>query len=302
VPHKPAEIEGKPSRTVVRQELEETAEFLWWKTADGVEHPVRAWTATPQTAVILYFHGIESHGRWFEDTALELNKKGITTFAFDRRGCGSSRELRGHSPAWQQWVDDADEILAEVRRRNPATPIFLVANCWGSKIALAVASRPHNSFIGGIAITSPAVCVKVDLSFSAKLRVGLSLLRGGKDYFDIPLTPEHFTDVPLYLDYIRRDPLRLTRATASFFFESIKLDKECQASAAQLQMPLLILQSGRDAIVDVRRIKQWFGALPLADKTLRMFDKATHSLDFDPCAAEYQEALANWILERSNCK
>jgi acylglycerol lipase len=292
-------VEVKAAKSAIRQDLDETAELQWWKTKDGIEHPVRVWRAPAERAAVLYFHGIESHGRWFEDTALELNKKGVTVFAPDRRGAGSSKALRGHAASWRQLVDDADEVLARVRHENPETPIFIVANCWGSKVALALAGRPRNSFIRGLAMTSPAVCVQVDVSLTTKLMIGLSLLTGGKHYFDIPLTAEHFTDIPKYLDYIRRDPLRLTRATASFFFESIKLTRQCKTSANGLTMPILILQSGRDRIVNVEEIEQWFSKLSTPDKTLRIFTEAAHSLDFDTHAADYQDALASWILART---
>jgi acylglycerol lipase len=289
-------VEVKAAKPAIRQDLAETAELQWWAAKDGTEHPVRVWKATPQSAAVLYFHGIESHGRWFEDTAIELNNKAVTVFAPDRRGAGSSKALRGHAASWRQLVDDADEVLARIRSENPQTPIFFVANCWGAKVALTLAARPHNSFVRGLAMTSPAVNVQVDVSLATKLRIGLSLLRGGKDCFDIPLTPEHFTDVPVYLDYIRRDPLRLTQATASFFFESIKLTRQCKTAAKGLTMPVLILQSGRDAIVNVEKIQQWFSELKAPDKTLQLFTDAAHSLDFDSKATEYQVTLANWIL------
>lgn len=283
----------------VRQQLDETAELRWWKTSDEVEHPVRVWMASPQSAVVLYFHGIEGHGRWFEETALALNKKGISVYAPDRRGAGSSRESRGHSSSWKRLVDDADEMLARIRDENPQTPVFVVANCWGSKVALTSVAKTQNNFVRGIALTSPAVCVQVDVSLLTKLRIGLSLLlNGGKDLFDIPLTPEHFTDVPEYLEYIRHDPLRLTKATAAFFVESLKLTRQCKASAKKLTMPLLVLQSGRDGIVNVGRIERWFSDLCAADKTLSMFPESAHSLDFDPQMDAYQEALAQWITAR----
>lgn len=276
-----------------------TVELQWWTTSDRVEHPVHVWTAQSQSAVVLYLHGIEGHGRWFEKTAIELNKRGITVYAADRRGAGASRETRGHAASWKRLVEDTDELLAEVRRRNSDVPCFLVANCWGSKVALTAAAREQNQFLSGIALTSPAVYVRVDVDFATKIRIGLSYIVGGKTYFDIPLTPEHFTDVPDYLEYIRHDQLRLTRATSSFFVESLKLTRQCNAASRAIQMPILVLQSGRDEIVNVEKIKQWFTSLNAKDKTLSMFTDAAHSLDFDYQSAKYQDALANWILEHA---
>jgi alpha-beta hydrolase superfamily lysophospholipase len=50
--------------------------------------------------------------------------------------------------------------------------------------------------------------------------------------------------------------------------------------------------------VNVKDIENWFNRLPTTDKTLRSFPNAAHSLDFDPHAPEYHEALADWILAR----
>lgn len=297
----PAEIGAKRRPMRVLQLEPETAVLERWSTSDEAEHVVRVWGVIPQHAVVFYLHGIEGHGRWFEETALALNKKGVTVYALDRRGAGSSNEPRGHAQSWKRLVDDADELLQEVRKRNPDVPCFLVANCWGAKVALAAAARVHNQTLSGLVLTSPAVCVQVDVSPLEKLQIGLDyIFAGGKRLFNIPLTPEHFTDVPEFLDYIIKDKLRLTKATASFFVESLKLTRACKEAANKLNLPLLVLQSGRDGIVNVEKLKQWFQALPAHDKTLTMFTEAAHSLDFDYRMNEYQEAVASWILVRAN--
>lgn len=287
------------SRPVAIEQHSGTAELQWWTTLDQVEHPVRIWSASAQSAVVFYLHGIEGHGLWFEKTALALNKKGISVYALDRRGAGSSKQLRGHAPSWKRLVADADELLAETRKRNPNLPCFLVANCWGAKVALAAAALSNNSSLAGLVLTSPAVCVQVDVPPLTKLMIGLSLLFGGKHSFDVPLTPEHFTDVPEYLEYIRNDSLRLTKATAAFFVESVKLTHACKSASRGLKLPILILQSGRDGIVNVEEIKKWFEGLSSTDKSLMMFPEMAHSLDFDYRAKEYQDALASWILDKS---
>jgi len=294
------QISDKPPSQRVPPHGPETAELEWWKSSDQIPHLVRIWTASPESAVILYLHGIEGHGRWFEETALELNKRGITVYAPDRRGAGSSRERRGHAASWKRLVDDSDDMLTLIGDRHPGKRFFIFGNCWGAKLAVSLAGRAHNADSAGLILTSPGISVQVDVPPIAKLGIGLSCLIGGTASFDIPLTPEHFTDVPEYLEYIKNDPLRLKQATAAFFVESLKLTRDCKLASKRLHMPVLVLQSGRDAIVNVEKIKEWFNGLTATDKTMSFFTEAAHSIDFDYQAEKYQNALSDWILAHAN--
>jgi acylglycerol lipase len=276
----------------------ETANCSWISTTDGVRHFLRTWQGSAGKPVVVYLHGIEGHGRWFEDTALFLQAQEISVYAVDRRGAGSSQELRGHLQSQARLIADIEELLQFVYSQQTG-PVFLVANCWGAKAAVVVAGRQAGENLAGLVLTSPAVDVKVDVPFLTKLRIAKSYLLGRKDLFDIPLTAEHFTDRPEYLKYIEEDPLRLKQATAAFFLESLKLTAASKAAARKLKLPVLVLQSGKDAIVEVEGIKKWFSSIAAADKTLELFPQATHSLDFDHEAARYQSVLLNWISFRA---
>lgn len=276
----------------------ETASCTWIETSDQVRHFLRTWQGIQGKPVVVYLHGIEGHGRWFEDTALFLQSQEISVYAVDRRGAGASQETRGHLQSQGRLVSDIEELLQIVYRQQSG-PVFLVANCWGAKAAVVVAGRHRSQRLAGLVLTSPAVDVKVDVPFLTKLRIAASYILGRQDLFDIPLTAAHFTDQTPYLKYIDEDPLRLKQATAAFFLESLKLTAAAKAAARQLQLPVLVLQSGKDAIVEVEGIKKWFAAIAASDKTLELFPEATHSLDFDPEAPKYRTVLLNWILLRA---
>jgi acylglycerol lipase len=290
---------SSPIFSAVSQTGPETAKIEWWKTSDGVEHCVRNWAAaTGAGPVCIYLHGIEGHGRWFEETAIKLAAQGISTYAPDRRGAGASRERRGHIEDYRRLVLDVEELIQLIRQRHPASAMFIIANCWGGKVGLVAAQNCPE--LKGIVLTSPAVSVQVDVSLVTKLLIGLNYcFSGGNAYFDIPLTARHFTDNPPYLEYIARDPQRLTQATAAFFVQSLKLTRACKTAATQLRLPVLILQSGRDQIVNLKSIGSWFDSLVSADKTLKIFTSAAHSLDFELHAEEYQSLLGEWILARA---
>ena len=288
-----------PSGNQFSPESPETARCEWLQTSDGVQHFTRAWLAGQSGPVCFYLHGIEGHSRWFEETALALNERGISVYALDRRGAGASKEHRGHIGDYRRMVKDVEELIEVVRSRHPGSAVVLVGNCWGAKVAVTVAAQAQKTgTVQALVLTSPAVAVQVDVTPMTKLQIGLNFLFGTKKYFDIPLTPEHFTDNPIYLEYIASDRLRLKQATASFFVNSLMLTRACKRAGRLLSMPVLVLQSGRDEIVRVQSIKQWFDTISSSDKTLKIFTSAAHSLDFDAAAPEYQQTLSNWITDR----
>lgn len=263
-------------------------------SADACEQHYRVWPAAEARAAIVYVHGIEGHSAWIEPTAAPLNRAGFSLYAFDRRGAGASGGPRGHLQSASIIVDDIVSAVTSLRAKHGR--LFLMANCWGAKAAV-VAACLAGSRLSGLILTSPALAVKVDLPLPVKLAIGWAWLTRSPARFDLPLTAEMFTDNPGYLRFIEEDPLRLTAATASFFVESMKLESLAWAKAPALGTPLLVLQAGRDSIVDAEGVRRWFARAGSADKSLRVFAESAHSLDFDEHPEPYRQTLIGWLDE-----
>ncbi len=300
----PSETSGYTSKTTaapaIVQAQAETAECFELTTKDGTQHFVRLWQATTAAPLLIHLHGIEGHGRWFETTASALKLEGISTCAIDRRGAGKSGGTQGDIDTYKRLVEDVEELCEQLSKKVAHSSLFLVGNCWGGKVAAVAAASGGLKRLSGIIFTSPAWSTQVDVTFGTKLKIGLNYILGGRGYFDIPLTPEHFTDNPPYLAYLTADDLRLKRATARFFVESLKLTCAARQAVQKLRLPVLIVQSGRDAIVDLKGIKQWFSFVGSSDKTLKIFTTAAHSLDFEADQSQYQSCLTNWVKSRES--
>lgn len=282
----------------------QTDGYEWLTGRDGSENFLRLWHARMPKALMLYLHGIEGHSLWFDETAKFLAENGITTMALDRRGSGESKEARGDVKNYQLWLDDLSDALACARKKAAGLPLYLMANCWGAKLAtlLAQETQPESRTIAGLILSSPALEVKVDLKFSEKLLVAWRLLTQDKTLMPIPLKLEYFTDNPVYLDFIEKDKLRLEYATARFFFNTFLLTRMSKACAEKIKVPTLILQSGTDAIVDEQGIERWFARLGSSDKKLQTFSGVKHSLDFDKNPGPYRSLLLSWIEEHRNSR
>lgn len=251
-------------------------------------------------AVVIYLHGIEGHAAWFEQTACYLASIGITTRAVDRRGSGLSRERRGDASNFRRLVMDVEEVIADTVKKQENVPVFLMANCWGAKLAALVCCKSSEvaRHLSGVVLSSPAVSVKVDMSIGKKIEIVLRRLFGDLAPVKLPLVPENFTDNEKYLAMIRNDELRLTHATSRFLIEGFVLTLLSGKASPSIEMPLLIVQSGIDDIVDIEGVRKWFTTCASRDKTFKIFPGVFHSLDFHREPAEYRAVLSQWLLAR----
>lgn len=277
----------------------------------GSEIHMRKFLAPGQGPVALYLHGIEGHSLWFANTAHLLNSAGISIYAPDRRGAGLNFVDRGHVENAGVLIRDVEFFLKLVAERHPGQPIFLIGNCWGAKAAAIIASDGHKwataeqaPNLSGLILICPALKTKPDLTMADKLSVALALVCGKealRGQLPIPLTCSMFTDNPVFLSYIDKDPLRLTSASKAFYFASFVLTWRSQSAVSDINLPTLILQSDNDAIVNVQGIESWFSRIAHSDKQLKKYSGAAHSMDFDKRQfVEYASDLSDWIIAHSD--
>lgn len=282
----------------------------WMRAKDGAQLATRVWRGQVGQPVVLYLHGIEGHGQWFQNTASHLNRCGITVYAQDRRGSGLNSRDRGHLPSYKIFLADQEIMLRRIATQHAGHPLVLFGNCWGGKAASLIAcdkyqsvDGPLNVKLSGLVLTCPAIYTKVDFDTKTKLQIALDCLRGDRLAMRttaIPLNPGMFTDNEAYLDYLMRDPLRLLEATSRFYFESFLLGLKAQKAAQSITLPTLIIQSGNDQIVDVPAVETWYQEIKAQNKTLRIFPDASHSIDFDAVwFRDYTTVLSEWLLART---
>jgi alpha-beta hydrolase superfamily lysophospholipase len=112
----------------------------------------------------------------------------------------------------------------------------------------------------------------------------------------IPLErPALFTDSPVWQEFIEHDPLTLRRVTWRFAQEDRQLTRYAQAAAPFLHMPVLLMLSGRDRIVDNPRTCAFFNRTGSRFRTLIEYPNASHTLEFEPDPEPYFADLASWV-------
>jgi alpha-beta hydrolase superfamily lysophospholipase len=268
------------------------------QASDGVDLHCRHWSSgLAPWAVVIFLHGIASHGGWFAETAAALDVRGVAVYAPDRRGSGLSGGPRGHLTSYERALDDVDELVKLGASEHGGTPLFLAGSSWAAKLALVYAAlRP--AALAGLMLLGPGLLPRVTLSPARRLSVAVGHIVAPTARVAIPLTPELYTTTARYLDFIRADRLRLVTATTRFFWETGRLDRHRPRASARLRLPLVVLQGEKDAMMDVPKTREWFSQLGVDDKTYRSYPGAGHTLDFEPDRSQYLEDMVTWLATR----
>lgn len=269
-----------------------------WLMSDGYAVHGRVWPATTRapTHAVIYLHGIQSHGGWFEWSASLLAERGTPVLLPDRRGSGLNHAARGDTPSAQRWLLDIDELAAWAERQYGVARFDVVGVSWGGKPAVAWALR-HPERVARLLLIAPGLFPAVDVNPHTRWQIGLSLLVGGKRTFGIPLDdPGLFTDNPAGQQFIADDPLKLTRATARFFWHSRHLERRLlRAHDKVLQADTTLVLAEHDQIIRNQPTGMWLRRLAAREIRTLTVDNAAHTLEFAAEPAPLRDLLGRWV-------
>lgn len=267
-----------------------------WRLSDGYELRGRLWSSrTGGEQAVLYLHGIQSHGGWFAWSASVLATHLGPVILADRRGSGLNVVDRGDTPGWTRWLVDLDDLADWARGALGVRRFAVVGVSWGGKLAAAWAAR-HPEAVTKLLLIAPGFFPAVDVGWLARARIACSLLADPRRRFPIPLNDASlFTDNPAGRAFIESDPIKLTHATARFYWQSAKLDHVLRRMpAAALRPPVTLWLAGRDRIIRNEPTADLVRRISRLQAEIRILSGAAHTLEFEPDPAELAVLLTEW--------
>lgn len=263
---------------------------------DGYEAYARYWAPAGRcTGGVLYLHGIQSHGGWYEASAEAIREAGLAVLQPDRRGSGRNERQRGHADSPRQLIADAFACLDTLARRCGHEHVHLLGVSWGGKLVAAMhAEDPHRT--RSLTLVTPGLFPVIDVSGSEKLRIGWSMMSNPQRHFDIPLNdPTMFTADPQWIAFLEQDRLQLRQATAGFFLTSRRLDRLARRVTEARPVPLHVMLAGEERIVNNAATRSFVRELHWPHRLITTYERSRHTLEMGPDRTQYIDDLVRWL-------
>ena len=270
-------------------------ELIRIRYSDHYEATARLWMPANPRGTLLYIHGIQSHGLWFENSAARLAEAGFAVMLPDRRGSGRNEADRGHAPSAKRLLRDLTECMDDLHVRTGFDTCHVVGVSWGGKLAMAL-QRHVPPRVASLALIAPGLFPVVDIPLLQKVRAGLSAVTTGKARFDIPLNdPQLFTQNPERQAFIQNDDLKLTRVTAGLLVASRLLDRFVRgAGRDRTGCPLRVYLAQQDRIIDNDKTRAFVRPLSWPGREIVEYPEAHHTLEFEPDPEPFFNDLTQW--------
>jgi alpha-beta hydrolase superfamily lysophospholipase len=264
--------------------------------SDGYPLHIALWpTEAPARGHVVVLHGVQSHGGWYHRLGRSLSSAGYVASFPDRRGSGANQQDRGHTPSARRLIRDLVEWLQTVRLEQPGLPIAVAGISWGGKLAVILAAR-HPELVDGLALICPGLHPRVGVTARERLKIAWAVMTNRKKRFPIPLSdPALFTDSPAGQAFIAADPLSLHEATAGLLAASVLIDRLVARTPTRIKQSVLLMQAGRDRIIDNERTLEFFKRLAASDTQVIEYAEGHHTLEFDPDPDRYARDLIAWL-------
>jgi acylglycerol lipase len=269
------------------------------KTNDGLTLYGLNWLpeGEPRSAVCL-IHGLGEHIRRYDHVAEAFNQVGLGLIGFDLRGHGRSEGPRGHSPSFDQLMDDISQFLEEAGRRYPGKPRFLYGHSLGGLLALdyAFLRRPD---LAGLIVTSPGLMPGTPVPgwkttiarILYKATPGFSLANG-LDLSSLSNDPDTKT---VYLN----DPLVHDKISARMGLDLLNTGLWISQQKGPAPLPMLIMHGKDDRIASAAATEQFAKSLS-GDVTTRIWSDMVHEIHNEVKKKDVLDAMVGWISHHLN--
>ncbi len=285
--HEPMPDAAEPQAGPLRR-FEQT-----WKAPDGSRLFRRSWVPAGADRVALLVHGYAEHSGRYEGIARWLAARGVAVHAYDHRGHGRSEGRRGHVRSFEEFLDDLDGVLAEVRREHGGLPLYLIGHSMGGLISLAYLVERQPVLHGAV---SSGAAVSVEALPPSRIRMA-RLLRKVLPTMRMPsgLDLEGLSRDPAVLEAYTEDPFVFRDMTLSLGAELIEAALRTAPRGAEVSVPLLVLHGAEDPICDPAGSRRFADDVRATGSELRIYEGLRHEIFNEPEKEEVYTDVWRWI-------
>ncbi len=246
---------------------------------------------------IIALHSWGSHSDRMEVPAEYLTEKGYAIYAFDIRGhWRNAGNNPGHIDSMDHIQKDIVLFIDLIKESAKDKKIFIMGQSFGGLISLIYAI--NHPAISGVIASSPLLGYSKNLSLSKrlgkKISGPISKISPNKT-IDMIIEQNLLTsDIKILRKHIADDK-KIEKISLISAAEMEKSMKWAMENATNLLSPTLILQAGKDKIVDKEATKEFFEKIKTKDKTYREYDGLLHELWNEKTRAQVFQDMFVWL-------
>jgi alpha-beta hydrolase superfamily lysophospholipase len=259
----------------------------------GVELFVARHVVDQPKGLIMIVHGLCEHSGRYHEVAARFNAFGYTVYRFDNRGHGRSGGERGYVNDFNEFIDDAEKVVARAKQENPGLPVFMLGHSMGGFIAAShgvkYPGRLSGQILSGAASgIQPMLAGLEGVDFSAKAREPIA-----NALVDL------VSRDPQVVSAYRNDPLNLKEFSTQLMSEVlIRGARWLMNHYAAYTYPCLVLHGGADQIVTPETSKIFYEKIASTDKELKIYDGLFHEILNEPEKDIVLEDIHRWLEKR----
>ena len=275
-------------------------QYLERTRAPTIAYAVHEPAEKPRAAVLLT-HGYAEHMGRYDAVLRGWTERGLLVVTYDLRGHGRSEGPRGHVDRFDEYVQDATDLLAALSRTErfrALSPPVLFGHSLGGLISSHVAlTRPGG--YRGLAMTSPfyglaARVPRVRLIAGRAMSKIFPRLRQPSGLKGADLTH----DVQLSESY-DSDPYHFGHVTVRWFTEVASAQHRLAENASKLTLPMFCLAAGADRVVSTETARKVFASVGSRDKEIVVLSGLYHEVLNEIDRDQHIRTLADRILRWS---
>jgi alpha-beta hydrolase superfamily lysophospholipase len=267
------------------------------RSAGGLLLRARLWAQPDPRGIVAVAHGFGEHGGNYEHVAQAIGPAaGVDFIALDFRGHGRSPGKRGVVDDYEDLVSDLISTLEWASNARPGLPRFVLGHSNGGQVALRAALDPQTKWmIDGLIVSNPSLRL-VEKVPAYKLRLGRFLLRHAPHVtLRAPLEAGRLTrDLELQRKR-QNDPLCHCRMSAPLFFGMVEGGAMLIERAKELDLPVLMILSDADPIIDPISSRAAFEKFSSTDKSLKIFPGMLHEPLNELGREQVFAAITSWL-------
>ncbi len=254
------------------------------------------------SAVIAVVHGYGDHGgryTWFGE---DMAARGHAVYVYDLRGHGQSSGTRGQVRRFDEYLDDTAVFLAEVRRRQPDAPLFLLGHSLGGLVCARFAEERAQELeaagVRGLILSSPFLQLAEAVPPSKVVAArAMARVWPNHDIGNTVRAAQLSHDQSVVEAYVT-DPLVHHVAPARWASETLAAQDAAMAGAERVALPLLMLYGTDDQVADVAFMEALYARASSEDKSIERYQGLYHECFNETGREQVYRDLAAWLAAR----